>query len=553
MAKAPRISGRALRTLASFARTKMGSLAVQRVLRKDLNMDALAALPSALRGPLPISARPLQARPPRGDGAGARLPAPKAPWSLTSEGLANAYRAGDVTPRQVTERMLAAARALAARNPPFGPLVEYAEDAALRVADEAGARWRAGHPLGPLDGIPYAVKEQMFVTGCARRAGTTFIAETRAEKDATCIHRLHESGAIVIGLTNMTELGMTPTGVNSKRVMPRNPHAGDRIAGGSSTGSGVAVSTGLVPFAMGADGGGSIRIPSAMNGVFGIKPTWGRISREGDVSGGSVAHLGPLASSTLDLARVLDAASGADPLDPETLAAPPKEPGQFERAVSRGIKGLTVGVCDGEWREASRDVARAGEQMIAALEREGATIERIVLPLAKHAPAIGYVTIAGETRADHSEDWTEHADEMSHDLQVTFAALETFTALEYLDAQRLRAGLRAEVARAFEKVDLLALPTTAITAACVSDEEMETGFLDAKLIDGLCRFAFLGNLTGLPAASMPAGKDEHGLPIGFQLVGDAWDEGTVLAASAHLERIGAAAIARPSVSVDILL
>jgi aspartyl-tRNA(Asn)/glutamyl-tRNA(Gln) amidotransferase subunit A len=550
---APRISGRALRTLASFARTKVGAAAVQRVLRTDLALDALAQLPGSLRGPLPISARPVQARPPRAETDGARLPPPASPWSLTSESLGAAYRRGDITPRQVTERVLAAARALAARNPPFGPFVEYADDAALRVADEAGARWRSGHPLGPLDGMPYAVKEQMFVTGCSRRAGTTFIPETRAEKDATCIDRLHRAGAIVVGLSVMTELGMTPTGVNAKRVMPRNPHSAERIPGGSSTGSGVAVATGLVPFAMGADGGGSIRIPSAMNGVFGIKPTWGRISREGDISGGSVAHLGPLASSTLDLARVLDAASGHDPLDAETFAAPPSEPQQFERALSRGVKGLVIGVCDGEWRDASREVARAGEQMIAALEREGARIERVVLPLAKHAPAVGYITIAGETRADHAEDWAERADEMSADLQVSFAALEAFTALEYLDAQRLRAGLRAEVARALDKVDLLALPTTAITAARVSDDEMDSGLLDAKLIDGLCRFCFLGNLTGLPASSMPAGKDEHGMPIGFQLVGDAWDEATVLAATAHLERIGAAQVARPSVSVDVLL
>src|SRR5207302_3801376 len=126
------------------------------------------------------------------------------------------------------------------------------------------------------------------------------------------------AGAITIGTTPMTEFGMTPNGANSKRTMPRNPHATDRIAGGSSTGTGVAVATGLVPFGLGADGGGSIRIPAAINGVFGIKPTWGRVSRAGDVSRGSVTHVGPLASSTLDLARVLELIGALDPDDRET-------------------------------------------------------------------------------------------------------------------------------------------------------------------------------------------------------------------------------------------
>src|SRR5206468_9459425 len=143
-----------------------------------------------------------------------------------------------------------------------------------------------------------------------------------------------------------TEFGMTPIGANPKRPMPRNPHATDCVAGGSSTGSGVAVATGLVPFAIGCDGGGSIRIPSAINGVFGIKPTWGRISRFGDSATGSVAHLGPLAGSTLDLARMLEVCGGEDPRDPETAGSPGIEPGSLVRALGRGVKGLKIAVCE---------------------------------------------------------------------------------------------------------------------------------------------------------------------------------------------------------------
>lgn len=548
--KAPRLSGRALRTLAALSRTSLGSAAAQKFLRADLRLDDLLALPASARGEIPVSVRPFAGRPPRSGGAA--LPLPKAPWSFTSETLREAYGRGEVTPRQIVERILAAARGLAARTPSLGPFLEYGDEDALRAADASGARIAQGRAIGPLDGIPYAVKEQTAVEGRRRRAGTNFLSDARAEKNATCIDRLREAGALVVGMTPMTELGMAPTGINPRRVMPGNPHAEGHIAGGSSTGSGVAVATGLLPFALGADGGGSIRIPSALCGVFGIKPSWGRISRKGDFFGGTLDHLGPIASSTLDLARMLDVASGPDPRDPETSLPPPTERGTFERAVSRGIRGLVIAVVESEWKDAAPDVARAGESMLAALEKEGAILRRTELPLLRHAPAIGYVTIATEARSSMSREWADHADEMGHDLQVTFAALETFSALEYMDAQRLRAGLRAQMANAFEDVDLFALPTTAQTAAAVTDEERTGGVLDTQLIDALCRFTFLANLTGLPAASVPAGKDGQSLPIGFQLVGDAWDEGTVLAAAAHLERIGAAEVMRPLASVEIL-
>jgi aspartyl-tRNA(Asn)/glutamyl-tRNA(Gln) amidotransferase subunit A len=390
------------------------------------------------------------------------------------------------------------------------------------------------------------------VRGYPKRVGTAFKSKDPCAEDGTCVRLLREAGAIVVGSTPMTEYGMTPTGANPFRRMPRNPHATDRIPGGSSTGSGVAVATGLVPFAIGWDGGGSIRTPSAINGVFGIKPTWGRLSRHTG-SLGTVAHVGPIASSTLDLARMLETAGARDvEHDPETSHAPEIEPGSLVRALGRGVRGLVVGVDDGEWNDASEPVARAGEQAIRALEREGAKVRGIKLEMARHAAAIGYVVIGTEARGCLAEDWRDHADDMSHDLQVSLSALATIAAHEYVDAMRLRTGLRREVAAAFQSVDLLALPTTVATAAKISDTDMETGFVDAKVLDGLCRYAFLGNLTGMPCASAPVGKDADGLPIGFQLVGDAFDEATVLAATAHLERIGVARVERPKVSVDVL-
>jgi aspartyl-tRNA(Asn)/glutamyl-tRNA(Gln) amidotransferase subunit A len=240
-------------------------------------------------------------------------------WSLSAiaDRITRAYASGALTPSDVVERALGLARALAAQTPTMGPLYKYADVDAREEAAESTARYRAGKPKGPLDGVPCAIKEEMAIRGFPWSFGTHLYDEEISTKDATVVARLRASGAIILGMTAMTEFGMTPTGINPKRPMPRNPHAPDCLPGGSSTGTAVAVATGLVPFGMGADGGGSIRTPAALCGVFGIKPTWGRISRE-SASGGSVAHLGPLASSVIDLARVLEVTAGPDPGDDET-------------------------------------------------------------------------------------------------------------------------------------------------------------------------------------------------------------------------------------------
>jgi aspartyl-tRNA(Asn)/glutamyl-tRNA(Gln) amidotransferase subunit A len=567
MPRTPRLSGYPLRSLARLSRSNLGEIALKGILRAELKIGSLEGLPDSLRGGTPLDTRPLQGRGRDGrgrdgDGRGREGSAAhgdvapeitgEAAWSGASAQYSAAYRAGTTTPKEVCLRALAAARELAGRKPTVGPLLEYADTAALEEAEAATTRYRTGKTRGPLDGVPFAVKEQTAVRGLPRCLGTSFLDRSPWAEDGTSIARLRAAGAIVIGTTPMTEYGMTPIGANANRQMPRNPHATDCVAGGSSTGSGVAVATGLVPFAIGVDGGGSVRIPAAMNGVFGLKPTWGRVSRDGDMSTGTVEHIGPLASSTLDIARVLEAMAGRDPKDPQTDLAPPVAPGWLVGALGRGVRGLVVGVEDREWRDASPQIARAGEDAIRVLEKEGARIVKVQLPLARFAAAIGYVIIGIESLGALREEWREHADDMSSDLQVSFAALQGLTALEYLDAMRLRSGLRRELQQAFADIDLLALPTTASTAVRVTDAEMATGFVDPKTLDDFCRFAFLGNLSGLPAGTAPVATDGAGLPIGFQLVGDAWDEATVIAAMAHLERIGAARPVRPKVAVDIL-
>jgi aspartyl-tRNA(Asn)/glutamyl-tRNA(Gln) amidotransferase subunit A len=260
-----------------------------------------------------------------------------------------------------------------------------------------------------------------------------------------------------------------------------------------------------------------------------------------------VAHVGPLASSTLDLARCLDATGAPDPGDPQTDFAPPLEAGAMERALGRGVRGLRIGVCEEEWAAATPAVGRAGREALGALEKDGAVLVDVRLELAKWAAPAGYLAIGMESFAGHRKLLAEGA-AFNADLAISYAVLGQMSAAEYTHSQRVRSGIRREVAGALREVDLLGLPSTAATATRVTDAEFDGGFLDARALDSLCRFMFLANLTGLPALTAPVGLDEGKMPVGLQLVGDAFDEATVLAASAHLERLGVARVERPAVT-----
>ena len=216
------------------------------------------------------------------------------------------------------------------------------------------------------------------------------------------------------------------------------------------------------------------------------------------------------------------------------------------------MRGLKIGVPASEWRAAEADVERRGSRALTTLERAGATLVPISLALAEHAAAIGYLTIALEVHAALRYVRREHFSDLGYDLQVVLGGLDAFRADDYLDAQRLRSALRAELRTALLEVDVIALPSTANTAPTIDDAEAASGILDPEALAAACRFAFLGNLTGLPAASVPVGLADDGLPVGLQLLGDAWDEATVLQVAAHLEREGATSVVRPARAVDLL-
>jgi Asp-tRNA(Asn)/Glu-tRNA(Gln) amidotransferase A subunit family amidase len=551
--KPPRLSGAALTAARIAAETPGTDAAVREIMKRGLGIDQLATLPEAWRDELPLDARPLQAGEARRWGNAGLGALPVRAWPRPTAAYAAAFREGKTTPRKVAERALRALDVLAERRPSMNVAVARDSEATLREADAAAARFAGPHAIGPLDGVPFLVKDEYDVRGLATTLGSRCAPATPAAKDATAVARLRRSGAVFLAKTVLTEWGMSPIGGNVNQGMPHNAHHGERAPGGSSTGSAVGVAMGLAPFATAGDGGGSIRIPAALNGVFGIKPTFGRVSRAGDGFKGSVAHCGPIACSTTDLALFLNAVAVEHDADDELTAWAPRPPaGGFGCMLGAGVRGLRIGVDQDEWHDASDPVARACRDALRALESEGAILVEVRMPLARHAARIGYLTIGPESLTAHRREWLEQRELITEDVRLLFAILSGMTALEQLDAQRLRAGLRREIRNVLRGVDVLAMPTTAITAPRYTESDAKASFADPTALDGLCRYAFLANLTGLPAGTAPVGTDAEGLPIGLQIVGDAWDEAAILGVLGHLERSEIARVPRPSGAIDLL-
>jgi aspartyl-tRNA(Asn)/glutamyl-tRNA(Gln) amidotransferase subunit A len=553
--KVPRISGAQLRIARIAAETPASSVLVRNFLKRTLGVEKLAQIPESLRADLPLDLQPLRARPESRQPTGERpLPSPASSggWPRRASDYVAAYRTGRSTPEAVAARALAELARFAKQKPTMNVLVSSDAERTGAEAAASTRRYAEGQPLGPLDGVPFLVKDQHDVAGLPTSLGAPR-GQKPADRDAIIVARLREAGAIFLGKTVLTEWGLSPIGANVHFAMPHNPFDPTRAAGGSSTGSAVGVALGLCPIATGGDGGGSIRVPAALNGIFGLKPTFGRVSRTGDGFHESVASLGPLGASTSDLAYFLDAVAGTtDSKDDFTRHAPAPPSGGFLASAKAEVRGLSIGVDEDEWRDAEPDIQAAGQAALRALEKKGVALRPVKIPLAPHAARIGYVSIGAETIAYHRADWLTSRGAIGEDLRLALAALSGITALEYLDTQRLRRALALEVADVLMTVDALALPSTAGPAPRYDERDAGGAFSDPVALDALCRFAFLANLTGLPAASAPVGADRAGLPVGLQLVGDAWAEATLLALLAELEREEVARVVRPPSAVDLL-
>ena len=402
-------------------------------------------------------------------------------------------------------------------------------DVAMRDARAAEDALRRGDQRGSLLGIPVALKDLVDTRGIRTTAGSCFFADRVPDEDAAVVERLRAAGAVLVGKLNMHEWALGVTNDNPHFGPCRNPWARERITGGSSGGSGAALAAGLCVGSLGSDTGGSIRIPSALCGVVGLKPTFGRVSVRGVVPlSWNLDHVGPMARRVADVAMLLQAIAGFDPRDPFSVDAPVDD---YVSGLSEGVAGWRVWLASGECLEdADAEVLRAVRQAGQVFQELGAHVREVDLPhLAEAGRANGVMTTA-DASTFHGERMRAHPEGFGPDVLSRLQRGSSYTVGEYVEARRLQTVLRREFGSWFQECEVILLPTTPIPAP------VREGLDAVEAARVLTRFTAPFNLTGLPAISVPGGFTADRLPIGLQVVGPAWSEARVLRAAAAYER-----------------
>jgi aspartyl-tRNA(Asn)/glutamyl-tRNA(Gln) amidotransferase subunit A len=416
--------------------------------------------------------------------------------------------------------------------------VTVCADAALAGAHAAEAALMTGQPLGPLHGVPYALKDLYDTAGIRTTGGSKVFADRVPAADATVVRRLTQAGAVLLGKLNMVEFAYGPEGLNPHYGHARNPwDAGThRMAGGSSSGSGVAVAAGLAPGALGSDTGGSIRIPASLCGITGLKPTYGRVSRAGVLPlAWSMDHVGPMTRSAADCALMLGAMAGYDAGDPSTSVLPVPD---YTAALTGDVKGLRIGLLRSFFLDgAVPEVRAAVEAAAATLAAAGALVDEVSLDTMAHVPGAALAVVAVEALAYHADLLRTRAGDYDPDVARRLMTGAYVSGLHYVRGQQVRALVRAEVDAALARRDVLLAPATPVTAPGVADRQTTLGDGPADVRTALLRYTRPFNLSGHPVCALPCGLTAAGLPIGMQLVGRPFDEATVLRAADAYQRL----------------
>ncbi len=453
----------------------------------------------------------------------------------TAEDLASAYREGTTSPAEVAERALEAADRFDNLDPSLRTFIDLRPEDVRAQAEASTRRFRDGAPLGLLDGVPVAIKDEFNVKGYPTTSGTAFLGGIPVDRDALVVERLRRAGAILFGKTNMHELGMGPSGINVFYGAARNPFDPARDTGGSSAGSAAAVASGVVPLALGNDGGGSIRIPAAFCGVAGIKGTYGRVPTDGvELTCWSLEHSGPMGSSVADVALALRTLTG----DPVPLSAPQGRSGR-----------LRLGICEAWWAAADASVTKVVRAALDRLVEAGAEIVSVALPHIHLAQPVGFATFAVETAAAVMPYILANRP-MSAGVQAALDLARGISATTFVQAQRARALIARDFDAALGEVDALVTPTTGISARFYEADTLMTGELNDAAARLRTAFTFPLNLTGLPAMQVPCGFDGEGMPVGLQVIAGRGEDELALAVAAEVEKT--AEKRQPRVWVDLL-
>jgi Asp-tRNA(Asn)/Glu-tRNA(Gln) amidotransferase A subunit family amidase len=444
------------------------------------------------------------------------------------------YRDGTLDPESVAHEALDSCRKADELDPKMRIFISQLADDVLAQARASSARWKKGQPLGPLDGVPVAVKDEVDMVPYPTTVGTKFLGKEPARVDACVVERLRDAGAVLLGKANMHEFGMGVTGLNPNHGSARNPYDPTRCTGGSSSGSAAAVAAGLCPLAVGADGGGSIRTPAAFCGVVGLKPTFGRVSERGAAPVcWSLAHLGPIGATVADVVLGYSVLAGPDPHDPGSLQQPLSRLDEWSVPHAKGLK---LGLYRPWFEDADKPVVEACRRAVGLLVDAGAEVVEIEIPELELIRGVHLVTIVSEMAAAHVHHYAAHRTDYGLDVRLNLALARKLTNTDYVHAQRLRSRLCGHFVRALNNVDVVVTPTTGMTAPALPANALSSGQSNLSETVQIMLYVQAANLTGFPAITVPAGYDPAGLPIGLQLMGRPWEEDRLLRLAAAVER-----------------
>ncbi len=529
---APRLSGTALRlfveTLESPLRDAvLGKIARDSGLERFRETPAEGAPPTQV--PLPNRAPVPDQRPESLVLAESAIQGPSRYRGVAPETVADfarAYRSGERTPVDVAERVIEGIREKDHGDGRLGWFIAWSAEDIRKQAEASAMRHREGRPLSAFDGVPVAVKDEMDQVPFPTTGGTAFLGSEPARHDAEVVARLRAAGALLIGKTNMHEVGINPIGINPHHGATRNPWNSGRITGGSSSGSAAVVAAGLSPVAIGADGGGSIRVPAALCGVVGLKATWTRISERGVLPlCWSVGHVGPIGATVRDVAAAYAVMAGPDSRDALTLNQPTVH---LEGLENQDLRGLRLGVSRPWFEDADPEVVSRCDAVLRACVDAGATIVDIPPPdlntvLWSHA-----ILILSEMATTLMPHLREDSRRFGLDVRTNLAIARFFESPDYVHALRHRHRLTQQYLELMQGVDAIVTPTTASTAPEIPEHALPAGESNLVMTDALMRFIRIPNITGFPALSVPSGFDHAGMPVGCQFIGRPWEEHLLL-------------------------
>lgn len=437
---------------------------------------------------------------------------------------------GDVSPVELIDACLDRIDAV---DGILSAYIDVYRESARRVAAAAETMIRAGHRLGPLHGIPIALKDNIGLAGLVTTAGSKVLANWRPSEDATAAQRLKSAGAVIIGKTNMHEFAWGGTSANPHYGSVRNPWDVERFPAGSSGGSGVAVAARTCYGALGTDTGGSVRLPAAVNGIVGLRPTIGRVSNFGVVPlAWSMDTVGPMTRTVEDCALLFSAIAGHDLRDPGSAHVPVVD---YSADLRRGVEGLRIGVIpDYFFHHLQAPVHAAVTAALETFTGLGARVVNVEVE-GIHGNVSAQLTVEACEPSTYHQQWLrERPQDYGEDVRLLLEAGELHLATHYLQAQRYRALLRARFLEAFKSVDVFVCPTLPFTATRVGETLVEISEgAPEDMLSAIMQFTGVPSLTGLPSLNVPCGFDDDGLPIGMQVIGRPFDEATLF-------RVGAA-------------